>query len=130
MIVAGGRNFKGSFADFKLVRKAVRKYGIKIIVSGKASGADTFGEFCADILGLKVKHFPAAWDDLTVDPCIVKIRWDGSKYNVLAGHNRNKKMAEYTDYVFLFPGGGGTANMRKEAKLVGKKIVFDKGEFL
>ncbi len=123
LVITGGRNFDGTLSDFKLVQKMVRKYNIKIIVSGKASGADKFGEFSAGVLDLKVKYFPAAWDDLTVDPCIVKTRWDGSKYNVLAGHNRNKKMA---DYVGLFPGGGGgTANMRKEAKLAHKKIVFD-----
>jgi len=130
MIVAGGRDFKGTFADFKKVRKAVRKYNIKIIVSGEADGADKFGEYCADILGLKVKYFSAAWDDLTADPCVVKTRWDGSKYNVLAGFNRNKEMAGYVEYAFLFPGGSGTADMRKQAKEAGIKIVFDNGEFL
>lgn len=127
LVVAGGRNFKGTFDDFKMVRDIIRIYHIKVIVSGECEGGDKFGERCADILGLKVKGFPALWNDLTVDPCVVKTRWDGSKYNVLAGHNRNKVMAEYTDYVGLFPGGNGTANMRKEANLAGKKIVFDNG---
>jgi len=125
LVVAGGRDFDGSLSDFKLVRKMVRKYNIKIIVSGEASGADEFGEFCADILDLKVKPFPALWDDLTAVPCVVKTRWNGSEYNCLAGHNRNREMAAYTDYVFLFPGGSGTANMRKEAKLHKKKIIYD-----
>lgn len=125
LVVAGGRNFKGTFDDFKMVRKIVRKYHIKIIVSGECEGGDKFGEFCAEVLSLKVKKFPALWDDLTADPCVVKTRWDGSKYNVLAGHNRNKAMAGYTDYVGLFPGSSGTVSMRKEAKLAHKKIVFD-----
>lgn len=125
MVIAGGRDFIGSHRDLDIVIMAVKKYGITEIVSGKQKGADHFGEYCADMCGLPVKPFLPHWNDLS-EPCILKYRKAGP-YNALAGPNRNNKMAEYTDYVFLFSGGKGTASMRKEANAAGKKIIYDDG---
>lgn len=128
MIIAGGRDFIGTATDLDKIIMAVKKYSITEIVSGKQKGADHFGEYCADMCGLSVQPFPPDWDDLS-EPCILKYI-NGKPYNVLAGPNRNSKMAEYTDYVFLFPGGKGTTSMRKEAIKAGKKIVYDDGWIL
>lgn len=125
LLIAGGREFKGSISDFVIVKNLVRKYNIKIIVSGGAKGADKFGELCAKLLNLEVKLFPALWDDLNALPCAIAIRSDGSKYNRLAGMNRNIEMAAYADYVCLFPGGSGTSHMRREAILSEAEIVYD-----
>lgn len=121
MVIAGGRDFRGTEEDYILVRQAVKKYKITKIVSGKQKtwdekkntyyGADYFGELCATLLGVPLELFPAPWKKL------------GSG----AGPYRNKLMAEYTKFVFLFPGGKGTASMRKEAKAAGKKIIYDNG---
>ena len=122
MIIAGGRDFRGTEADFQLVEKAVIKYNITEIVSGcqvsrdiltgEKYGADFFGEVvCARRLGLTVSSFPPSWKEL----------------GLAAGPKRNRKMANYTDYVFLFPGGKGTASMRKEALRANKKIIYDNG---
>ncbi len=121
MAIAGGRDFRGTLEHFYLVKEAVEKHNITEIVSGKQKtwdekkntyyGADYFGELCATLLGLPVKGFPAAWKKL------------GRK----AGPVRNGYMAEYTKYVFLFPGGKGTASMREKALAAGKKIIYDNG---
>ena len=121
LVIAGGRDFRGTLDDFYLIKEAIEKYNITEIVSGKQKtwdekkntyyGADYFGELCATLLGLPIKPLPAPWKKL------------GSG----AGPYRNKLMAEYTVYVFLFPGGKGTASMRKEALTAGKKIIYDNG---
>jgi hypothetical protein len=56
-----------------------------------------------------VKQFPADWN----------------KYGKAAGPIRNAQMAKYADAVILFPGGRGTANMRKLAKEHGLEILYD-----
>lgn len=112
MVIAGGRKFVGTTADFNLVHNIVEHYGVTEIVSGNALGADTFGEYCATGLGLPIKQFPAEW----------------YKYGRTAGKIRNTEMAQYTDIVFLFPGGSGTADMRAKANYYNKEIVYDGGK--
>ena len=121
MSIGGGRDFRGTIEDFYLVKEAIEKYNITEIVSGRQKtwdenkntyyGADYFGELCATLLGLPIKPFPAAW----------------KKLGRSAGPVRNKQIANYIHYAFLFPGGIGTASMRKEAIAAGKKIIYDNG---
>ena len=77
------------------------------VVSGKARGADTFGEIWANEHGIPVKEFPADWD----------------KFGRSAGPIRNGQMAEYGDALiaFLAPGSKGTKNMIEQAQ---KKGLF------
>lgn len=49
---------------------------------------------------------------------------DWEKHGKAAGPIRNKKMAEYADAVILFPGGKGTASMKKEAERAGIIVWF------
>ena len=78
---------------------------------------------------MDVVSFPAKWDDLNVEPCIVKTNKYG-KYNVLAGHNRNKEMAEYASkdeelgVLIAFWNGKstGTKSMIELAKEYGLRI--------
>ncbi len=74
-------------------------YPITEVVSGKARGADTFGERWAEVHRIPVAEFPAAWNE----------------YGKAAGAIRNGLMAEYADAVVLFPGGRGTSDMFKQA---------------
>ena len=103
VIIAGGRDFN----DYDLLRKECLKIfkqlkqegystdrGSLEIVQGEAKGADTLGKRFAIMFKLDVISFPAKWNDLDVEPCIIKTNQYG-KYNALAGHNRNKNMAEY-----------------------------------
>ena len=118
VIIAGSR----SILDFAIVRDAMHKagfirddhaHGISEIVSGKADGVDTLGEEFAEYYNLPVTPFPALWADVNVPGAVIKVRWNGDKYNVLAGFTRNVKMAEYADCAVIVWDGksGGSRHM-------------------
>ena len=102
VIVAGSRDFK----DYALLKEFLDKLVIfrsdfTEIVSGTASGADKLGERYAQENNLAIKRFPADWE----------------KYGKVAGHIRNRQMAEYADACVVFWDGQskGSANMVKVA---------------
>lgn len=109
VIIAGGRNFDDfDFLFYVLVsefteltQKGILSGDVMTdvqnieIVSGKADGADKLGEKFAEFFDIKVKPFPADWDNLDVDPCVVKHNNNGKPYNALAGYIRNKQMLDY-----------------------------------
>ena len=123
VIVAGGRDFK----DYKLLKSKLdvilankSKTHKIIIVSGNAEGADKLGEKYADERGYDKEIYPADWNDLTAIPCKIKIRSDGTKYNCLAGFNRNKTLVDVGDSLVAFwNGSNGTASTIKLAKKKG-----------
>lgn len=117
MVIAGSRDYN----DYAFMRdtmdellERVASVNTIVIVSGKAPGADTLGEEYAKERGYEVLPMPAQWDDLTAVPCKIKYRSNGTKYNVLAGHNRNRDMAKIANAAALFWDGvsSGTANMK------------------
>jgi hypothetical protein len=122
-IVAGGRDFIPTRQDFQILKELISIYKIDIIVSGHAAGADSFGEQTADALSLKKEIYPADWNNISVTPCKIKTRKDGIQYNVLAGFNRNEKMAEVADMLIYFKGGNGTNDMISRAEKHGLKII-------
>ena len=88
IIIAGSRNF----SDYNFLKQSVvekikylKSLGYNIsrdnieILSGKASGADTLGEWFADEAKLKIIEFPANWN-----------------IGKQAGYVRNNDMAEYS----------------------------------
>ena len=112
LIIAGGRDFKGTQSDYELIGKIVKENNIDEIVSGGATGADKFGETFAKYEGLKVTKFLPQWD----------------KYGRSAWPRRNAEMANYADAVVLFRGGAGTASMKAEATKHGIKILYEEKE--
>jgi len=123
-IIAGGRDYKFSEDDVAFLDSL--KGFIKEVVCGKAKGADTEGENWAKKNNIPVKEFSADWKNVNVENVLVK-KGPYGEYNALAGHNRNKKMAEYADAVILFKGGAGTNNMHKVA-LDHNLRIFDRRE--
>ena len=101
-VVAGGRDYQLTDAD----KAQLDALPIGELVSGGASGADRCGEQWAQSKGIPIKRFPADW----------------STHGRAAGPIRNHQMAEYADAVALFPGGHGTASMRREAERAGITI--------
>lgn len=118
-IIAGGRDYKFSQKDVEFLDSL--KEEISEVVCGKAKGADTEGENWAIQNGIPVREFPADWKNLNVENVLVRENQYG-EYNVLAGMNRNKEMAEYADCLIVFNGGSGTINMIEVAKSKGLKI--------
>ncbi len=99
------------------------------IISGMASGADSLAVQFAHNYSLKLIEFPAKWHDLETAPCKVMTNSHGS-YNALAGHNRNRAMAEYATsdnnfgVLILFWDGKskGSKNMKGQAAIFKMKI--------
>ena len=115
------------------VRRSEKSYKINPenieIISGMASGADSLAVKFANNYGLKLVEFPAEWKNLNAVPCKIMENSHG-RYNALAGHNRNRQMAEYatSDDAFgvliLFWDGKskGSKNMKSQAIIFGLKI--------
>lgn len=89
------------------------------IISGMASGADSLAVQFANNYSLK----------LVESPCKIMENSHG-RYNALAGHNRNRAMAEYATsddnfgVLILFWDGKskGSKNMKNQAVIFGMKI--------
>lgn len=105
LIIAGGRNYQLTPAD----ESWLDTLPVVEVISGGASGADAGGEAWAKSRLIPVRVFHADW----------------KTHGNAAGPIRNREMAEYANAVALFPGGRGTASMRREAKAAGLQI-FDR----
>jgi UDP-N-acetylmuramoylalanine-D-glutamate ligase len=82
-------------------------YNITIITGG-ATGADRSAADWAALEFTDYEEYPANW----------------KKHGKAAGPIRNKQMLDSgVDLVIAFPGGAGTANMVKQAKKAGVKII-------
>lgn len=115
-IIAGGRDYKPTTEDIDIICDLINQYEIDTIIQGGANGADSFGLWVAETFNINHIDFPAKWDDIeTNDPLIIATNKQGKKYNKLAGHNRNERMAKEADICILFPGGSGTLDMNKRA---------------
>ena len=123
IIVAGGRNNHLTRQDKRYLINLVETNKLTTLVCGMAKGIDIEAY---NLLKDKVDvlEFPAKWSDLNVEPCIVKENKYG-QYNALAGHNRNRQMAEIANGVVLFKGNSGTLNMRELAKEYNLEILRD-----
>jgi hypothetical protein len=130
VIIAGSRKFN----NYSLLEKECNRIFHEIsaprnliIVSGKASGADTLGEQFAKQYNLEVKEFPADWHNLDA-PCFIKVDRNGKEYNSLAGFNRNEKMAEFAAedngvlICFRVNHSPGSGDMIARAKKHGLKV--------
>lgn len=124
IIIAGSR----SITDKNLILATVKESGFRIdeLVCGMAKGVDLVAfEICQE-LNIPIKEFSAHWQDLEEKPCFIKYNFSGEPYNSLAGHNRNKRMAEYaTHLISIHSNSPGSLNMLKLAKEKGL-IIYEK----
>lgn len=106
VIIAGSREG----VEYSDVVTAMKESGFvpTEIVSGKARGADTFGEQWAKENNVPIKEFPANWE----------------KYKRKAGPLRNEEMGNYADaLVAVWDGSSrGTRHMINYAEKKGLKI--------
>lgn len=129
LIIAGGRDF----FNYKLLEAETKKFimenysyfnnGIdsrpKIqIISGKANGADSLGEWFAKDWKFELIEMPAKWDDIDHPKAKVKHKRNGGKYNAAAGPIRNEEMAKIATHAIIFWDGqsSGSKNMIENAK--------------
>lgn len=115
LIIAGSRTiktlcpywFRDTLANFG-INCQVDSNDITEIVSGTAGGVDTLGEKFASKYILRVKRFPADWDNK----------------GKAAGFIRNAEMAKYADALLLVWDGKsrGSANMKVQMEKLNKPI--------
>lgn len=102
-IVTGGRDYTLTREDEQWLDQMWQRFGFRIVLHGNARGADQGAKKWAERMGLCAAGCDALW-----------------KRGPRAGHERNHVMAwacERLDAVCLaFPGGKGTASMRRYAQ--------------
>lgn len=103
LIIAGGRGYHMRLQDIEHLNQIREDYQITLVITGGASGADTEGHNWAIRCGFPTRVFPADWDT----------------HGRAAGPIRNQEMVESADAIVLFPGGRGTADMRRRAQSAG-----------
>lgn len=129
ILVTGGRDFedydrlsqcldgviqtKGYCHEGRIFREMVT-----IVHGAQPTGADALAHRYAQERLLQVLPFPAAWEDFTTPPVLVRRRRNGTKFNILAGKTRNQRMLDESEpqIVVICPGGNGTADCTKRAK--------------
>ena len=122
VIIAGGRDFKGTIEDYEIIEYLHKIYKFTNILSGRcgmkkgqigySNGADGFGEVFAKHAypePIPVIPFYADWENL------------GKQ----AGPIRNEEMAKNADAIILFKGKDGTQSMRSLAKKYNLKFLYD-----
>lgn len=121
--VIGGREFK----DYNRLKRILDLYPITVVVSGGALGADSLGaKYSKEVLRKEPEVYEALWGDLTVEPCVIRTRKDGSEYNVLAGMNRNTDIINNCQMVVAFWDGvsSGTNDSLDKAKKLKKTTLI------
>lgn len=105
VIVCGGR----SFLDDDLVWATLRSYPITALAHGGATGADTAAGRWANSLGIECHRYAADWET----------------HGRAAGPIRNRTMLRMfqPDAVIAFPGGRGTADMIRQARAAGVRVI-------
>ena len=108
VVVCGGRDFSNADFVFGRLDKLHEQCPITELMQGGAKGADALARDWARARGIK------RW--------VCKADWD--QYGKAAGPKRNARMLEWgPDAVIAFPGGRGTANMVKQSKAAGVKVI-------
>lgn len=125
VLFTGGRDFD----DEILLRQALSALDPDqhIIIHGAASGLDSLAGRVGVQLGFQVESYPAKWYkcDSTGESgvrCYHKPR--PTNYCPAAGPRRNQYMLNTgIDLVYAFPGGNGTADMKRRARKSGIRVV-------
>ena len=114
VLVCGGGDFDDAEFLFAELDKLHGEHGFAVVIEGEARGADTLAGEWAEARGIELEKYPADWDGL------------GRK----AGPMRNEQMLSEgkPNLVVAFPGGRGTAHMRRiaeEANVRVNKVLKD-----
>lgn len=109
VLVAGGRDFTDEEFVSTVLDRLHSQYNFSKVVQGGAKGVDIFALCWARKRKIPFKTYPADWDE----------------HGRAAGGIRNSLMLNKEDpnLVVLFPGGVGTADMRRKALDAGKSIL-------
>lgn len=108
VIVCGGRDYSNRGRVWQILDAAIERLGLDAVVQGGARGADALAKEWAHERELQCETFYADWDGL------------GKR----AGHVRNSKMLTVgAEICIAFKGGAGTADMIRQAKSAGLRVI-------
>lgn len=121
VLVFGGRDYKKHRVVRRTLSAIHAETPITKIIEGGAPGADRFGRFWAKYRGIEIETYEADWFNMQAAIVVPRRNRFGDIYNAAAGNLRNMKMLKESepDMAVEFPGGKGTADMRR---LVQKEI--------
>ena len=105
LLVCGGRDYHRIEVVYATLDEIYREHEIELLIHGGASGADALAGSWALERDIPVREFLAEWS-----------LWGGR-----AGNMRNSKMLREgkPHMVVAFPGGSGTRDMVRKARLEG-----------
>jgi hypothetical protein len=120
LAVTGGRSYDKRDVVWRVMNRALSKYGRALIVVDGMCGVD------AEELRFDLRK---GLDGLVFDWCVdtetpvipMPAHWN--KAGPGAGPARNARMCDLADMVLAFPGGTGTANCASHFSLAGKPVV-------
>lgn len=109
LVVTGGRDYSDTQRAFAALDELHARRPITVLIEGEAAGLDKRARVWAIRCGVAVEPYPANWQ----------------AYGKAAGGIRNQQMIDEgrPDYGLVFPGGAGTADMRR--LLVAAGIPFE-----
>lgn len=109
VLVCGGRDYADRSSLYVVLNAAHSANPIKRLIAGGANGADALAVDWARSKNIPHTMFNADWE----------------KHGRKAGPLRNQEMLDRgkPDIVIAFPGGRGTADMKKRAKAAGVPVV-------
>lgn len=109
VLVFGGRDYEDRWMVDRVLDDVHNAVGISVVVEGEAPGADTLGKAWARKRGVDVDPYPADWDG------------EGRS----AGPKRNQRMLDEgrPELGVAFPGGRGTADMRRRLDAAGVRVI-------
>ena len=112
VVIAGSR----SITEYGALRYAIQSSDLDIskVIHGGARGVDMMAERWAQENNVPFECFPAPWEDVEGKPGhLVRLTKGGRLYYILAGYERNERMAIAADAgIVLWDGNsGGAKNM-------------------
>ena len=109
VLVCGGRDYDDVECVFATLDDLDRRVGVQEVITGGASGADSYGHHWAQDRGKPSVIFTADW----------------AKWGRGAGPLRNQRMLDEgkPTLVVAFPGGKGTADMCRRAREFGVPLL-------
>lgn len=109
VLVCGGRKYSDYFRVCQVLGSFHESRGIACIIQGGALGADALAKRWARFHEVALEEYAADWE----------------RFGRAAGPERNTRMLHFgrPDLVIAFPGGAGTADMVRQARAAGVRVV-------
>jgi|TARA_B100001964_G_scaffold197461_1_gene222516 predicted Rossmann fold nucleotide-binding protein DprA/Smf involved in DNA uptake len=127
--IVGSRKYTNKLKVKEFVYNLKEKFGndVEVVSGGQLKGADGYAKKFALEFDMNYVEFPPRHYQYN-QHCILDRKDYGKSYHVVNFFDRNKQIAEYSDYLIAFiPEGvesNGTMNTVRHAQNMNKKIVI------